>query len=150
MATTLLGKKPRPLAGEKLHEMATWQAQRIIASLRSRQPVYQRAVPAADGRQRHRLQHEPIRDYGITVTVHSIDAIAEPRIELNTLSPQFTAIPSQFGARRNDGRATQAASRAVGRTFQNFGQRAVCLGAFHCHEPVSASLENAPSTRNHS
>jgi transposase InsO family protein len=25
------------------------------------QPVYQRSVPAADGRQRHRLQHEPIR-----------------------------------------------------------------------------------------
>ena len=41
--------------------LATRQAQRAIAPLRSRQPVHQRAVPTADGRQRHRLQHEPIR-----------------------------------------------------------------------------------------
>jgi transposase InsO family protein len=41
--------------------LAARQAERAIAPLRSRQPKHQRAVPAVDGRQRHCLQHEPIR-----------------------------------------------------------------------------------------
>ena len=44
--------------------MAIWRRGKprcAAASLRSRQPVHQRAVPAADGRQRRRLFDEPIR-----------------------------------------------------------------------------------------
>jgi putative transposase len=37
-----------------------WQAGRTHASLRSRQPICQRPVPAPDGRQRHHMQHEPV------------------------------------------------------------------------------------------
>ena len=41
--------------------LATRRARCAAASLRSRQPIHQRAVPAADGRQRHRLLDEPLR-----------------------------------------------------------------------------------------
>ena len=41
--------------------LAARQAGCPDASLGSGQPIHQRAVPAADGRQRHRLQHEPVR-----------------------------------------------------------------------------------------
>ena len=44
--------------------MAIWRRgkpRRAAASLRSRQPVHQRAVPAADGRARRRLLDEPLR-----------------------------------------------------------------------------------------
>ena len=44
--------------------MAIWrtgQTRRTAASLRSRQPIHQRAVPATDGRSRRRLLDEPIR-----------------------------------------------------------------------------------------
>jgi len=40
--------------------LAARQAEQATAPLRSRQPVHQRAVPAVDGRQRYRVQHEPI------------------------------------------------------------------------------------------
>jgi hypothetical protein len=42
-------------------DLASGKARCAAASLRSRQPVHQRAVPAADGRQRRRLFDEPIR-----------------------------------------------------------------------------------------
>jgi len=41
--------------------LATRQAGGSDASLGSGQPIRQRTVPASDGRQRHRLQHEPVR-----------------------------------------------------------------------------------------
>ena len=42
-------------------DLATGQARRAAASLRPRQPIQQRAVPAADGRSRRRLLDEPFR-----------------------------------------------------------------------------------------
>ena len=42
-------------------DLAAWQARRTAASLRSRHPVHQRAVPATDGRSRRRLLDEPFR-----------------------------------------------------------------------------------------
>src|SRR6267142_1099389 len=42
-------------------DLATGQAGRAAASFRSRQPIHQRAVPAADGRSRRRLFNEPFR-----------------------------------------------------------------------------------------
>lgn len=40
--------------------LETRQAKATVASLRSGEPVQQRAVPAIDGRQRHCLQREPV------------------------------------------------------------------------------------------
>ena len=42
-------------------DLAARQARRPAAPFRSRQPIHQRAVPAADGRSRHHLLDEPIR-----------------------------------------------------------------------------------------
>ena len=41
-------------------DLVAWQAGCAAASLRSRQPIHQRAVPAADGRSRRRLLDEPL------------------------------------------------------------------------------------------
>ena len=41
-------------------DLAPRQARCAAAPLRSGKPIHQRAVPATDGRQRHRVQHEPI------------------------------------------------------------------------------------------
>ena len=41
-------------------DLAPGQARRSAASLRPRQPIHQRAVPAADGRQRGHLLDEPV------------------------------------------------------------------------------------------
>jgi putative transposase len=40
-------------------DLATRQARRAAASLRSRQPIHQRAIPAVDGRSQRRLLDEP-------------------------------------------------------------------------------------------
>ncbi len=42
-------------------DLAAGQARRAVASLRPRQPIYQRAVPEADGRPRRHLLDEPLR-----------------------------------------------------------------------------------------
>ena len=42
-------------------DLAAGQARCAVASLRSRQPIHQRAVPAADGGSRRRLLDEPLR-----------------------------------------------------------------------------------------
>src|SRR6202163_4040397 len=42
-------------------DLATRQTGRAAASFRSRQPIHQRAVPAADGRSRRGLLDEPVR-----------------------------------------------------------------------------------------
>jgi len=41
--------------------LAAGKARRVAASLRSRQPIYQRAVPAPDSRSRRHLLNEPLR-----------------------------------------------------------------------------------------